>query len=254
MFIVHQIVNALIDPVFMMLGILIVGFFLVRRGRLRMGLWFSGAAILLLFAMSWSPFVDLLGLWIESDYPIVQAEECPVADAVVVLGGGVGCAPEDANYPYPLLQDGADRVWYGAKLLLAQKAKEPQSQVKLYCTGPDVTKSTPPVLMDLGLSKDDVVAFDDPLNTEEEARKYATVLGGKRVLLVTSALHMKRATRIFRKYSPGLKVLPVATDHHFFRVASRFSKWQYYVPNLGALSLFSAIEHELIGLLRYSLW
>lgn len=254
MFLVHQIVNALIDPVSMMLGIMIVGFFLMRRGRLRTGLCFSGAGIALLFVASWPPFVDFLGLWLEADYPVAQVEECPVVDAVVVLGGGVGCAPEDANYPYPLLQDGADRVWYGAKLLLAQKAKEHQARVKLYCTGPDVTRSTPPVLMDLGLSKDDVVALDGPLNTEEEARKYATVLDGKRILLVTSALHMKRATRIFRKYAPGLTVVPAATDHHFFRVSSRFSHWQYYVPNLGSLGLFSAIEHELIGLLRYSLW
>ena len=254
MFFIHQIVNALINPVFVMLGLLIVGFILAKRGRLCLGLWFSGAGIVILFVTSWPPFVDLLGLWLESDYPIVRAEECPVADAVVVLGGGVGCAPEDANYPYPLLQDGADRVWYGAKLLLAQKGKEPHSAVKLYCTGPDVTKSTPPILMDLGVSKDDVVALDDPLNTEEEARKYATVLDGKRVLLVTSALHMKRATIIFRKYAPGLTVVPAATDHRFFSVPSRFAHWQYYVPNLGSLGLFSSIEHELIGLLRYSLW
>ena len=74
---------------------------------------------------------------------------------------------------------------------------------------------------------------------------------GAKALLVTSALHMKRAVRIFKKYAPGLEVIPIATDHHFVADPVRFRRWQYWFPKLDALVGFSMIEHELIGILRY---
>ena len=114
-----------------------------------------------------------------------------------------------------------------------------------------MSKTTPPLLNAFWVPSDSIVALDDTLNTEEEARRYEIELQGKTVLLVTSALHMKRATMIFRKYAPSLKVIPSATDHQFFDWSDRFRKWQYYFPNVSTLGQAASIEHELVGLLRY---
>lgn len=251
MFLIHQIVNVLINPAFDILASIIVAILLNRKGRVRTAQWFIRIGVTLLFILSWPPVVDSVGIWLERDYPAVKAEACPAVDAIVVLGGGVGVPPVEVEYPYPGMNEAADRVWHGARLWHAQRAQWPERAIKIYCTGPDVSKSTPPLLKDLGVPEDAIVVLDGPLNTEEEAKRYADVLRGKTVLLVTSALHMKRATLIFRKYASGLSVIPASTDHQYIGIASRFRRWQYYFPCVDALGRFSAIEHELIGILRY---
>jgi uncharacterized SAM-binding protein YcdF (DUF218 family) len=126
----------------------------------------------------------------------------------------------------------------------------------MYCTGPDVSLTTPSLLRDFAIPEGCIVAVDGPHNTEEEARTIDEVFAAKnakgaKALLVTSALHMKRAVRIFKKYAPRLEVIPIATDHHFVADPVRFRRWQYWFPKLDALVGFSMIEHELIGILRY---
>lgn len=251
MFLIHQIVNVLINPVFDILALIIVGILLNWKGRVRTAQWLIRIGVALLFILSWPPVVDSVGLWLERDYPAVKAEACSAADAIVVLGGGVGMPPSEVEYPYPGMSEAADRVWHGARLWHAQRAQWPERSMKIYCTGPDVSLHTPLLLNAFGVPSDSIVALDDPLNTEEEARRYETELTGKTVLLVTSALHMKRAAMIFKKYAPSLKVIPAATDHQFFDYSGRFCHWQYYFPNVGTLGQASAIEHELVGLLRY---
>lgn len=257
MFLLHQIVNVLINPALVVLALLALGWALVRGGRARLGKGvcvFSGATF---FLMCWPPLVDSLGIWLERDYPAMEAEVCPDADAIIVLGGGVGGVPPGVDYPYPLMSDAADRVWHGARLWRVLKVRNPEKMVKVYCTGPDVSLTTPPLLRDFGIPEECIVAIDGPHNTEEEARTLWEVFAvknakGAKALLVTSALHMRRAVRIFEKYAPDLEVTPIATDHHFVANSARFRRWQYWFPNIDALAGFSAIEHELVGLLRYT--
>lgn len=251
MFLFHQIVNVLINPIFDALALLALGWGLSHFGRKQIGRGLCVVAGVALFLMSWPPFVDLLGISLERDYPALKAEDCPAVDAIVVLGGGVGMPPPEVEYPYPGMSEAADRVWHGARLWHAQRAQWPEQPVKIYCTGPDVSLHTPLLLKDFGVSADLIIPLDGPLNTEEEARRCEKELPGKEILLVTSALHMKRSVMIFRKYAPSLKVLPAATDHQFIDWAGRFRRWQYYFPSITALNLSAAIEHELIGILRY---
>lgn len=257
MFLIHQIVNILINPILVVLTLLVLGVILKRKGFIRFAQWAWSCGIAFLFVFSWPPVVDALGIWLENDYPAAKVDACPDADAIIVLGGGVGVMPSEVDYPYPLMSDAADRVWHGARLWWALKGKNPEKVVKVYCTGPDVSLTTPPLLRDFGIPKECIVAVNGPHNTEEEARALEKIFAAKnaesaKALLVTSALHMRRATRIFGKYAPGLEVVPVATDHHFLADPVRFRRWHYWVPNLDALVGFSMIEHELVGLLRYA--
>lgn len=249
MFVVHQMVNMLVNPIFLILSLGGAGMLLRRFAWCRMARLLSVGAGGILLLMSWPPLVDVIGFALESDFPMAKAESYPPADAILVLGGGVGMPPPDAGYPYPMLADGADRIWFGAMLWHAQT--KTNAAVKVYCTGLDVSASTIPVLKAFGVPAVSIVALDGPRNTEEEARRCEKVLAGRRVLLVTSALHMRRALRIFRKYAPNLKVIPAPTDHQFLEARDAFRDWRYYFPNTGTLARATAIEHELIGLLRY---
>ena len=89
MFFIHQIVNVLINPVFDILVLIIVGILFNRKGKVRAAQWFIGIGVALLFILSWSPVVDAVGLCLEREYPAAKVESYPSVDAIVVLGGGV---------------------------------------------------------------------------------------------------------------------------------------------------------------------
>lgn len=250
MFVIHQIVGVLSDPVFAGLFALAIGLALVRRrwGRLIL-------ALDLVFAWICATPVtsELLARWIEADYyPVRNVQELPQADAIVLLGGGIEAPPKGIDWPYPDLKESADRAWHAARIYKAGKAP------KIYCTCPDVSRSTPPFLEDLGVPAAAIVSLDGPRNTEEEARLYNEAIerhtdGTKRqVLLVTSAAHMKRAVRIFAKFAPDLDVVPAAIDFAYIDSPDREFMVRRYLPNVAGLGGFSLLLHELLGLVRYS--
>lgn len=196
---------------------------------------------------------ELLAKWIEADYyPVRNVQELPQADAIVLLGGGIGVPPEGSDWPYPDLKESADRAWHAARIYKAGKAP------KIYCTGPDVSRSTPPFLKDLGVPAEAIVPLDGPRNTEEEARLYNEAIERRtdekkrQILLVTSAAHMKRAVRIFAKFAPELEVVPAAIDFAYIDRLDREFKVRRYLPNVAALGSFNSLLHEFLGLVRYS--
>lgn len=147
----------------------------------------------------------LLGRGFDAAYPPVAAEDAPAVDAIVVLGGGVSSG-EEAGLPYPDLNPAGDRVWHGIRLYRAGKAP------RIVATGLDPSLSTGPLLRDAGVPDAAVIFLDGPRNTEEESRAVASLLPpGSRILLVTSAAHMRRALLLFRH--AGLDAVPAATDH-----------------------------------------
>lgn len=251
MFVIHQIVGVLSDPAFASLFALAVGLLFVRRrwGRILLAL---DLAVTWICAMPAT--TELLARWIERDYyPVRDVRELPAADAIVALGGGVGAPPKGSDWPYSDLKDGADRVWHAARLYRAGKAP------KVYCTSPDVSRSTPAFLRDLGVPEEAIVALDGPRNTEEEARLCderigAAAEGGarRRILLVTSAAHMKRAMRIFEKFAPRLEAVPAAIDFAYIDDPLREFNVRRYLPSVSSLVVFNSILHEVLGRMRYA--
>ena len=250
MFVIHQIVGVLSDPVFAGLFALAIGLVFVRR---RWGRRILVLDLILMWICAMPVTSELLAKWIEADYyPVRNVQELPQADAIVLLGSGIGAPPEGSDWPYPDLKESADRVWHAARLYKAGKAP------KIYCTCLDVSRSTPPFLKDLGVPAEAIVPLDGPRNTEEEARRYNEAIerhtdGTKRqVLLVTSAAHMKRAVRIFAKFAPDLDVVPAAIDFAYIDSPAREFTVRRYLPDVAALGSFNSLVHELLGLVRYS--
>lgn len=239
MFVIHQVVGVLSDPVALLLFGILLGAVCLRR-------WF----LLMVFGMAWICSMPLTNGWIvqwlEKPFPPARAEEMPQTAAILVLGGGIGLPEAPCRLPYADLSEAGDRVWHAARLYHAGRAS------KVYCTNRDVSRTTPQFLKDLGVPHDSIVPLDGPRNTEEEARRCAAELGEQRVLLVTSAAHMRRAVNIFRKYAPTLDVVPAATDYK--GVGSDVWKFNIrrYLPSASALSQFNQSLHELFGLVRYA--
>lgn len=218
---IHKIVMFCATPLTVGLTLLLAG--LVRGGwRMRkvrpVDRWTKGLLIAS-FAWFWlwsTPLMTrMIGLPLERAYPPQLAEAMPEADAIVLLGGGMGA---DTNAcPYAEMWLNADRVWHAARLYRAGKAP------KITLSGGGVRESTTPLLKDFGVPEDSLLYFEDAKNTEDEARMIAAELASgcsrgasstdavPRVLLVTSAWHMRRAQWLFERV--GLEVVPAATDY-----------------------------------------
>ena len=150
----------------------------------------------------------------ERDYKItlttqalkLRAEDMPTADAIVVLGGGM--TANKAVYPYADISEAGDRVWHAARLYRAGKAP------LVVPTGCNDKDAVVPLLLDLGVPSTALRVEDEARNTEENARFVATMLkdvvpGRKpRILLVTSAIHMRRALLMYSRYASELDIIP----------------------------------------------
>jgi uncharacterized SAM-binding protein YcdF (DUF218 family) len=101
-------------------------------------------------------------------------------------------------------------------------------------------------LTELGVPVDDQILDNASRTTQEHVKHVAGLLHANDMdtfLLVTSAIHMRRAEAVFR--AGGLEPIPVATDFNS-RSNQRLTFWQF-VPNVHSLSGSTAAVHEYVG-------
>ena len=181
---------------------------------------------------------------LEADYPPLALSALPQAEAIVVLGGGV--RPAEFVELLPNLTDPADRVWHAARLFHAAKAP-----LLVMSGGRDAFKSATSeaavmrqFAQDLGVPSRAILLEERSRNTRQNAEFTAEILKAKgvsRILLVTSALHMRRAVSLFELQ--GLTVIPAATDHEartYFTVID-------WLPDTSALDGSARAMKEIVG-------
>ena len=178
------------------------------------------------------------------DDKVPQVETFPEAEAIVLLGGGMG---GDTNLSsYAEMSAGADRVWQAARLFKAGKAE------KIVSTGVEARDGTLPLLKDFGIAEDNV-SFLAAKNTEEEAKAVAK-LGLRRILLVTSAWHMKRARLMFEKFAPEVEVVCAPTDFEQTLFSLNSFSLAAVLPDANAFIVNSTSFHEWLGIVCYKLF
>ena len=210
----------------------------------RAGLWLVAASASLLWFSSTMSCVALLGLPLERPYLATQtAESLPKADAIVLLGGGIGKVDGIA---YPEMYDGADRVWHAARLYRAGNAP------LVVVSGENDLISAVPLLLDFGVPREAIVVDNSSRNTYENSRFTERLLkerggaAGKSVLLVTSAWHMPRARGNFAKTS--LAVVPAATDFKATATCNgRRYWWDWIAPRPENIGVSAALFKEWLG-------
>jgi uncharacterized SAM-binding protein YcdF (DUF218 family) len=231
-----------------------------------------------------------LALPLERDFPVQLAEEFPTADAIILLGGGMGGS---TNYPYADMGPGADRAWHAARLWKAGKAPI------IIPSNEGAELADVKLLVDLGVPREAVVLETRAVNTEENVKFVREILtripqqkavreadalagvrhGGtetrniqegreegktlcasdplslcfknKRILLVTSACHMRRSLYLFKKYAPEIECIPAATDYQALPWKNEPFKWRSLLPNIGAFAHCNDFIHEYIGYWGY---
>jgi uncharacterized SAM-binding protein YcdF (DUF218 family) len=235
-----------------------VGGLLILAGALAMsfrsaklGAVFSLVGLVWVWIWATPVFSDWVRRSLEGRYAPQDISAIPDADAIVVLGGGVeGAAPPRL---FPNLHDAADRVWHGARLFHAGKAP----LVVISGGGLPWTEEQGPeanamsiFLGDLGVRRESMLLEGRSATTYENARETKKLLaerGIETVLLVTSAMHMRRAEATFKE--AGISVIPASTD---FEVETRpVRTWLDYLPDAEALEGSSKALKEYLGLWVY---
>lgn len=177
------------------------------------------------------------------DCETVEVADLPHCDAVLVLGGGMALHTPTGR---PEMYAAADRVWQGARVFKAGKAP------KIIVTGGGTISSTVPLLVDFGIPSSSILTFDDPRNTEEEAKRIKAELGEKaKIVLVTSAWHMRRALLLFRR--AGLDVVPCAADYEMSVKKGLPLEAKDFAPNADSLMRNSFAIKEYVANFAYRL-
>ena len=222
MYIINKIVGGCLNPLVIGMMIVVAGGVLLWRGWRKTGFGFLGASFVWFWIWSMPITYRWMGCSLEREWPVVRAEDAPKADAIVILGGGMGSNP--SMYPYAEMWTSADRVWHAARLYKAGKAP------LVIPTGGGERESTLPLLIDLGVPESAVMVESEARNTEENAKFVERLLTAsdnpspqlpttnyllptKKILLVTSAWHMRRSVLMYRKYAPNLEIIPAVTDY-----------------------------------------
>lgn len=248
MFLFDKLVIAAISPLGTALLLGIVALVLARSGRraLRRAGFAAGA-----FAIAWLWFwsMPLASGWIRGSLEDAAGPrtigQLPTAPAMVVLGGAVeGAVPP--SRPYPDLRPAADRLWHAVRLYRAGKAP------LLVLSGGTVHRGEPSeaeamrqFLVDMGVPATAMLLEGRSRTTSENAAETARLLqprGIRRILLVTSALHMRRARGLFER--AGFEVIPAPTD---YEVVHRPFRLLDVVPDTEYLDGSGRAIKEIVG-------
>lgn len=244
---------ALMEPVGLLwLALIVVSVSLFRKKQRRLA-WFTTALVFVMTLLGSTDFPGWVLRTLERPWAGVKVAELPVCDAVVVLGGGTEPSRYEAGGMH--LTKAGDRLIMGLELMRLGKAKALclgggganfDGEIKVEA---DVAKA---LLASWNLPANaELLSFGLTKNTHEEALKTAALLrerGWKRVLLVTSAFHMKRAAATFR--TAGVDVVPVPCNF-LTSVSTAPPPLEFKVPNWGGCEKIGIWMHELIGWQMY---
>lgn len=214
-----------------------------RRGLRRPAT--AAAGLFILYTAAGNPVLGgaLLSI-LERPYAPVDPLRVGRFDAVIALGGGASLR-EDGE---PTLGCSADRI------LLAARLYREGAAATLVCSGPYVLlpdgrragdpEATEAVWVELGVPADRIVRLDGPATTSEEIpafRDLAARRGWRRVGIVTSAWHLRRAMRLAAR--AGLDATPLPADRHEYREGF----WRWIVPQDSGFRLVQTACWEFLG-------
>ncbi len=247
LFIISKVLLYLVLPPSSILLLMAAGFVIVRQKRM-VGWGLIVLGFLLLYGLSSGPVINSLIVPLETSYPPLK-DKTVHADAIVVLTGGVsdlsrlGLEPEPSDLSLERLVKGVMLyrdlrrpliITGGSGSLIHSEIAEADAMAR--------------AAVALGIPKQDIVIENKSRNTLESARAVRGLLKGKRIILVTSAFHMKRSVALFKKQ--GFDVVPSPTGYlALSQPVSRYS----FIPSAAGLSTSAVALSEYISFAWYSM-
>ena len=276
MYYLNKVIGFLVSPIGGAIAGGIAAVIFARLGRKRLAKWIGGLTVAWLWLWMTPIMTWVVGVPLEREFlvdgRVPMVELFHEADAILLLGGSMGI--ETNVNSYAEMATSADRVWQAARLFKAGKAS------KIIATGDYAKDTTLPLLKDFGVGEE-AVSFLDARTTEEEAKGIREMLGRSggveelgveefdesdspthppknsytarpKVLLVTSAWHMKRARLMFEKYAPEIEVVCAPADFENTFTVEKTPLLKMLLPDPNVFMLNSVAFHEWVGIVGYS--
>ena len=238
MFILKKLVSRFFFPLSLVIVLLLLGAFLQKRRR---SFILAGVAILYLF--SFPPFGYLILRPLESQYqPVSSSSLNQEVRWIVVLGGG--SRTDKALTPEDRLGDASLK-----RLLEGVRLSRLLPQSRLVLSGGDYRGISPDavimqqVALDMGVVRDRIILEAASWDTADQAKLLRARLGKTPFYLVTSASHMLRAMRMFRR--SGTQPIAAPTD---FRALWAPLQITDFFPQAGVLANTEGAFYEYLGI------
>lgn len=239
MFELKKIIGSLVMPLPLLGLFCVICLFMALRGSKPAAILGLLSSIFLL-AIS-TPFIGQLIIAPQNQQPLhFDVNKHPSIDKIVVLGCDL--MPNSALVANSQLGNCAkSRLIEGLRLAYYY----PNAQ--LIVSGGGYGNATNSSLMrqtaiNIGFSAARIKQNPNAMDTADEAKLLAPSLVDFKVVLVTSASHMPRASDLF--YAQGINVIPAATDYHDF---SLWPQHKQFIPNVDVLLAVTRHFHEIIG-------
>lgn len=210
----------------------------MRRWRRRRALGIAAFAVLVLFSLE--PVSNAILFGMEHDSPPTYRADVAY-DAVIVLGGltDEDVAKENGQ---PAYNENVERMLMAHRLL-----RDGRAQFVVPSGGSGEAALIGEQLRDWGIEESRIVLEDRARNTRENAVYSAEIVkarGWKKILLVTSAFHMKRSVECFN--AVGLELDTLAVDYRATR-----SPRTWLQPRAQFFAVSAAMIRELFGRVIY---
>ncbi|SAL53899.1 hypothetical protein AWB73_05831 [Caballeronia turbans] len=240
--------NQYVTPIKLVLFTLLLLFFalfaLWRRRRFQIAI--IVAALAWAVGSGWlaTPLLDLA----QHGYRHTDVPTFAPRTTMVLMGGGTARS-EGGLVPQFNAMRRIDAIG-----MLYRECRETGASCKVILSGGDPQRhgqaeadNYAPYVLAQGVAPDDLVRENQSLNTYQNARNVADILGpahDNRLIVVTSAYHMRRALRAFEAF--GYAPVPYVSDVRPNRVT--------LFPRIRGFANSELAMHELVGLARFDVY
>jgi uncharacterized SAM-binding protein YcdF (DUF218 family) len=245
-FILKKIITSSLLPPGCFILLILLSVFLVRKWFKIVVLFFAA----LLYVSSIAPVQDLLLIPLEDAYKPPPAEEVKKGNAYVVLGGGVYDFAPDIDGKGILSGEALSRLVCAYRLYRVDRKPIIFSGGKVFDGQPEATVAKR-MLLSLGVNEKDIIAEAESRDTYENAKFVKEIMDKhkiNRIVLITSAFHMKRSVMLFDKLFEG--TIPYPAAYNTSRVKYNILS---YLPDAGNMANLAMALKEHLGILFYKL-
>lgn len=251
------VVKSIATPIIWILALLVGGLLLSMLSKRKLlqkaGRYSILLGVLALLVLSLNPVSNLIAYSLECRYAPISAEDLGALDVLVVLGCGVH--PSGGLRAEAELDGPAYSRWYNGVITF----RESNAGLLAFCGGRSWkdTESEAEVMkamaVRMGVPANKILIETESRDTGENAAGLAELLPAgqrRRIGLVTSATHMLRSEKVFKKQFPNDVIVPIPVNYTYAPL-----HWTpgSFVPNVTALVKSTVALHEWIGIIWYSL-
>ncbi|MFK8046734.1 MAG: YdcF family protein [Crocinitomicaceae bacterium] len=249
-FVLSKLLSFFLQPI-MWVVLIIVPVFLFRKHHLKkkavklsiiVSLFFSNTVI----------FLEFVRLW---EIEGVRIENIEHHDIGIVLGG---MAEYNNDLDRLSLRRGGDRIWQAIQLYKTGKIERiliSGANGHLIDKGLNEALQLKQDLVRMGIPKGDIITESVSKNTHQNAVMTKEIIDQmpkkQSVLLITSAIHMKRAQACFKK--AGFSGFDVFSTDHFTGRTRGYVLDQYIIPDIFTFAIWNQLIKEWIGYLVYDM-